>query len=59
MTVAKSEMLPELTMGEHDFQINRMVHWTISTTVLQWLNLANKNLPDFVTKSCETSKGQQ
>ena len=50
MTVAKFEMqaavsgvrLQELILAEHDIEIDRIVHWTDSTTVLQWLHSANK-----------------
>ena len=56
MTVAKFEMqatvfgvrLRELILDEHDIQIERIVHWTDSTTVLQWLHSANKKQPVFV-----------
>ena len=49
MTVAKLEMqaavfgvrLRELILGEHDFEIDRIIHWTDSTTVLQWLHASN------------------
>ena len=49
MTVAKLEMqaavfgvrLRELILGEHDFEVDRIIHWTDSTTVLQWLHASN------------------
>ena len=56
MTVAKLEMqgavlgvrLRELILEEHDFEIDRIVHWTFPITVLQWLHSANKKQQVFV-----------
>ena len=52
MTVAKLEMqaavfglrLRELILEEHDIEVDRIIHWTDSTTVLQWLHASNKKL---------------
>ena len=56
MTVAKLEMpaavfgvrLRELILEEHDIEVDRIVHWTDSTTVLQWLHVSNNKQPVFV-----------
>ena len=56
MTVAKLEMqaavfgvrLRELILEEHDIEIDQIVHWTVSTTVLQWLHASNNKQPVFV-----------
>ena len=56
MTVAKLEMqaavfgarLRELILEEHDIEVDRIVHWTDSTTVLQWLHASNNKQPVFV-----------
>ena len=56
MTVAKLEMqaavfgvgLRELTLEEHDIEKERIIHWTDSTTVLQWLHTSNNKQPVFV-----------
>ena len=51
MTVAKLEIqaavfgvrLREVSLEEHDIEVNRIVHWTESTTVLQLLYASNNN----------------
>ena len=51
MTVAKLEMqaavfgarLRGLILGDNDTEVDRIVHWTDSTTVLQWLHASNNN----------------
>ena len=56
MTVARLEMqaavfgvrLQELILEEHDFDLDRIIHWTDSTTVLQWLHASNNKQPVFV-----------
>ena len=56
MTVAKLEMqaavfgvrLRELLLEEHDIEVDQIVHWTDSTTVLQWLHASNNKQPVFV-----------
>ena len=56
MKVAKLEMqaaifgvrLRELILEEHDFEVYRIVHWTDSTRVLQWLHASNNKQPVFV-----------
>ena len=56
MTVAKLEMqaavfgvrLQELILEEHDIEVDQIVHWTDSTTVLQWLHASNNKQPVFV-----------
>ena len=56
MTVAKLEMqaavfgvrLRELILEEHDIEVDRILHWTDSTTVLQWLHASNNKQPVFV-----------
>ena len=56
MTVAKLEMqaavfgvrLRELILEEHDNEVDQIVHWTDSTTVLQWLHASNNKQPVFV-----------
>ena len=56
MTVAKLEMqaavfgvkLRELILAEHDIEVDLIVHWTDSTTVLQWLHASNNKQPVFV-----------
>ena len=56
MTVAKLEMqgavfgvrLRELILEEHDIEVDQIVHWTDSTTVLQWLHASNNKQPVFV-----------
>ena len=56
MTVAKLEMqaavfgvrLRELILEEHDIEVDQIVHWTDSTTVLQWLHASNNKEPVFV-----------
>ena len=56
MTVAKLEMqaavfgvrLRELISEEHDIEVDQIVHWTDSTTVLQWLHASNNKQPVFV-----------
>ena len=56
MTVAKLEMqaavfgvrLRELFLEEHDIEVDRIVHWTDSTTILQWLQASNNKQPVFV-----------
>ena len=56
MTVAKLEMqvavfrvrLRELNLEEHDIEVDRIVHWRDSTTVLQWLHASNNKQPVFV-----------
>ena len=35
-------------MEEHDIEVDRIVHWTDSTTVLQWLDASNNKQPVFV-----------
>ena len=35
-------------MEEHDFEVDQIVHWTDSTTVLQWLHASNNKQPVFV-----------
>ena len=40
--------LRELILEEHDIEIDRTVHWTDSTTVLQWLHSANKKQQVFL-----------
>ena len=52
MAVAKLEMqaavvgvrLRELILEKHDIEVDRIVHWTDSTTVLQWLHASNRSL---------------
>ena len=56
MTVAKLLMqaavfgvrLREVILEEHDIEVDRIVHWTDSTTVLQWLHASNNKQPVFV-----------
>ena len=56
MTVAKLEMqaalfgvrLRELISEEHNIEVDQIVHWTDSTTVLQWLHASNNKQPVFV-----------
>ena len=56
MTVAKLEMqaavfgvrLRELILEEYDNEEDQIVHWTDSTTVLQWLHASNNKQPVFV-----------
>ena len=56
MTVAEMEMtaavfgvrLRELILEEHDIEVDRIVHWTDSTMVLQWLHASNNKQPVFV-----------
>ena len=56
MTVAKLEMqaavfgvrLRELILEEHDIEVDQIVHWTDSTTVLQWLHVSNNKQLVFV-----------
>ena len=56
MTVAKLDMqaavfgvrLRELILEEHDIEVDRIVQWTDSTTVLQWLHASNNKQPVFV-----------
>ena len=56
ITVAKLEMqaeifgvrLRELILEEHDIEVDQIVHWTDSTTVLQWLHASNNKQPVFV-----------
>ena len=56
MTVAKLEMqaavfgvrLRELILEEPDIEVDRIVHWTDSTTVLKWLHASNNKQPVFV-----------
>ena len=40
--------LKQLIVDEHDVEIERTVFWTDSTTVLQWLHVADKKQPVFV-----------
>ena len=40
--------LRELISEEHDIEVDRIVHWTDSTTVLQWLHASNTKQPVFV-----------
>ena len=54
MTVAKLEMqaavfgvrLRELILEEHDIEVDQIVHWTDSTTVLQWIFSTTTNPRD-------------
>ena len=56
MTVAKLEMqaavfgvrLRELILEEHDIEVDQIVHWTDSTTVLQRLHANNNKQSVFV-----------
>ena len=56
MRVAKLEMqaaffgvgLRELILQQHDFEVDRFVYWTDSTSVLQWLRASNNKQPVFV-----------
>ena len=56
MTVAKLGLqvavfgvrLRELILDEHDIEIDRILNWTDSTTVLQWLHSTYKKQPVFV-----------
>ena len=56
LTVAKLEMqaavfgvgLRELILEEHDIEVDRIIQWTDSTTVLQWLHASNNKQPVFV-----------
>ena len=56
MTVAKLEMqlavfgvrLRKLILEVHDIEVDRIVYWTHSTTVLQWLHAINNKQPFFV-----------
>ena len=56
MTMVKLEMqaavfgvrLRELILEEHDIEVDRIVHWTDSTTVLHWLHASNNKQPVFV-----------
>ena len=56
MTVAKLERqaalfgvrLRELILEQHDIEVDQIVHWTDSTTVLQWLHASNNKQPVFV-----------
>ena len=56
MTVAKLEMqaavygvrLRELILEEHDIEVDRFVHWTDSTTILQWLHASHNKHSVFV-----------
>ena len=40
--------LREFIMEEHDIEVDRIIHWTDSTTVLQWLHASNNKQPVFV-----------
>ena len=40
--------LRELISEEHDIEANRIIHWTGSTTILQWLHASNNKQPVFV-----------
>ena len=40
--------LRELILEEHDIEVDQIVHWTDSTTVLQWLHASNNKQPVFV-----------
>ena len=56
MAVAKLDMqaavfgvrMRELTLDEHDIEVDRIVHWADSTTVLQWLHASNNKQPVFL-----------
>ena len=54
MTVAELEMQAAvfgvrlLILEEHDIEVDQTVHWTDSTTVLQWLHASNNKQPVFV-----------
>ena len=56
MTVAKLDMqaavfgvrLREPFLEEHEFEIDKILHWTDSTNVLQWLHSAKKKQPVLV-----------
>ena len=56
MTVAKLEMqaavfgvrLRKPILEEHDFEVDRIIHWTDSTTVLHWLHASNTKQLVFV-----------
>ena len=40
--------LKQLIVDEHDVEIERTLFWTDSTTVLQWLHIADKRQSVFV-----------
>ena len=42
--------LRELILEEHDIEVDRIVHWTDSTTILHWLHASNNKQPVFVGK---------
>ena len=56
MTLAKLEMqaavfevrLRELVLEEHDIDVDGIVHWAVSTTVLQSIHASNNKQPVFV-----------
>ena len=71
MTIPKLELqaavygdrLRKQILNEHDVKIDKIVHWTDSSTVLQWLQAAHKKQQVFVanraTEILETSSMDQ
>ena len=43
--------LRDFILEEHDTELDRNVHWTDPTTVLQWLHASNNKQPVFVANS--------